>query len=96
VAEHPYTVTLRPSARRELEGLPVAAQRSVVRAVDGLATNPRPRGSRLLRGKTAERIWRLRVGDYRVLYEIHDTELVVLVIRLGHRREVYRPRRAGG
>ena len=55
-----------------------------------MAAQPRPHGAKLLSGDHA--IWRLRVGDYRVLYEIRDAVLVVLVVRIGHRREVYRSR----
>jgi mRNA interferase RelE/StbE len=61
-----------------------------------LASEPRPQQSKLLAGGADERIWRIRVADYRVLYEIRDEQLVVLVVRMGHRREVYRGRRTGG
>lgn len=90
MAERRYTVSLIAGARRELASLPVAARRKVGRAIDALATDPRPHGSKLLAGKPSERTWRIRLGHYRILYEIRDDELVVLVIRLGHRREVYR------
>ena len=53
-----------------------------------LADNPRPRGVEKLEGR--ENRYRIRVGDYRVIYEIHDEVLLVLVVRIGHRREVYR------
>lgn len=62
------------------------------RAIEGLAQQPRPAGAQLLSGSTSP-TWRIRVGDYRVLYEIHDDELVVLVVGAGHRREIYRGRR---
>lgn len=61
-------------------------------AIRALAAEPRPRGAALLAGTGPDRIWRIRVGDYRVLYEIQDDLLVVLVVRLGHRREIYRGR----
>jgi mRNA interferase RelE/StbE len=92
MAEERCEIRLQPTARRQLASLPVPAQRRIGRAIDVLATNPRPRGSQLLSGTPSERIWRIRVGDYRVLYEIRDDQLNVLVIRLGHRREVYRGR----
>jgi mRNA interferase RelE/StbE len=57
-----------------------------------LETDPRPRGAIRLAGYAQERLWRIRVGDYRVLYEIRDEVLLVLVVRVGHRREVYRGR----
>lgn len=90
MTEHRYEVFFIPGARRDLAGLPVAAQRRIARAIDGLILDPRPPGSRLLAGRPSERIWRLRVGDHRVLYEIRDTQLLVLIIRLGHRRDAYR------
>jgi mRNA interferase RelE/StbE len=92
MADRRYNVSLQPTARRELASLAVAVRRSIGRAIEALAIEPRPTGSKLLAGRPAERIWRMRVGDYRVLYEIHDAELVVLVLRVGHRREVYRNR----
>jgi len=90
VTEHPYEISLTPSAKRDLAGLPVAVQRRIARTIDGLAVDPRPRGSRLLAGRPTERIWRLRVGDHRVLYEVRDSLLIVLVIRVAHRRDAYR------
>jgi mRNA interferase RelE/StbE len=58
-----------------------------------LETNPRPPGAVLLAAQSGNRVWRIRVGEYRVLYEIQDDRLVVMVIRFGHRREVYRSRK---
>ncbi|MGC4933038.1 type II toxin-antitoxin system RelE family toxin [Gordonia sp. DT30] len=57
-------------------------------AIDSLASDPRPSGCIQLKGGGGE--FRIRVGDYRIIYDIQDDELVVLVLRLGHRREVYR------
>ncbi len=96
MAEGRYRVSLQPTAKRELASLPVGVRRRIGRAVDALATDPRPSGSKRLAGRPAERICRIRVGDNRVLYEVRDTELVVLVIRVGHRREIYRGRRTRG
>ena len=90
MTEPRYEVLFTPGARRDLAGLPVAAQRRIARAVDGLVVDPRPPGSRLLGGRPSERIWRLRVGDHRVLYEIRDAHLLVLVIRVANRRDAYR------
>lgn len=92
MAEGRYSVSLQPTAKRELASLAVAVRRRIGRAVDALATDPRPTGAKRLVGTPAERIWRIRVGDYRVLYEIRDAELAILVIRVGHHREVYRGR----
>lgn len=85
-----YKVVLAASARRTLDGLPVGAQRRIIRSLRGLEIEPRPRGAIRLAGRGEERIWRIRVGDYRVLYEIRDGRFVVLVIRIGHRRDIYR------
>lgn len=78
---------LRPAARA-LRGLPRADQRAIAAAIDGLAAEPRPPGSRVLRGSRT--LYRIRVGDYRIVYAIEAERLVVLVVRIGHRREVYR------
>ena len=90
MTEHRYEIHFTSSARRDLAGVPVGTQRRIARAIDGLAVEPRPPGSRLLAGRPSERIWRLRVGDHRVLYEIRDAHLLVLVIRVAHRRDAYR------
>lgn len=84
----PYRLQIVPAARRQLKQLPGHAQQRLRLAIRTLGREPRPGNAKLLVGAT--RIWRLRVGDYRVLYEIQDDRLVVLVIRVGHRREVYR------
>jgi mRNA interferase RelE/StbE len=83
-----YRVVLRRSAARELEDLTQPIRRRVTRAIGTLAADPRPTGSKLLTGP--ERIWRLRVGDYRILYRINDDMVEVLVIRVRHRGEAYR------
>jgi mRNA interferase RelE/StbE len=83
-----YEVYLRPSADRALKRLPVATQKRVVARIDELGEDPRPPGVAKLVG--GENLWRIRVGDYRVVYEIHDDRLIVLVLRVAHRRDVYR------
>jgi mRNA interferase RelE/StbE len=83
-----YTVELRPAARRELRRLPKAEQQRVTKAIDGLQDEPRPHGCKALRGK---RDWyRIRVGAYRVVYVVRDQELLVLVLRVAQRKDVYR------
>ncbi len=82
-----YQVILPKSVQRELDCLPdVIAQRILTRLA-GLETNPRPADVKKLKGRDA---WRIRVGDYRVIYEIHDRILHIIVITVGHRREIYR------
>jgi mRNA interferase RelE/StbE len=85
-----YQVELRPRAEKELSALPRDAQRRIVRALEGLAEDPRPAGCVALRG--GEGLLRIRVGVYRIVYLVEDDRLVVLVVRVGHRREVYRQR----
>jgi mRNA interferase RelE/StbE len=83
-----YTVTLVPSAERELRALPTDVVRRVVRKLEALAVDPRPRDVRKLEGSDDH--YRIRVGDYRIVYQVVDAELVVLVVRVRHRRDVYR------
>lgn len=82
-----YAVDYTPAARRTLRKLPASVQKIIHLAVEGLGAEPRPSGSRKL---TGSEFWRLRVGDYRVVYAIEDGRLVVLVVKVAHRREVYR------
>ena len=85
-----YEVRLRPAARRQLERLERAVQLRLINALAGLAEQPRPAGAKTLQGLPG--LLRLRVGAYRVLYQVHDDRLLVLVLTLGHRRDVYRQR----
>lgn len=85
-----YRVTIAPSAARQIRKLDPQARRRIQGAVELLALDPRPPTARQLVGGAGE--WRVRTGDYRIIYDIHDDELVVLVLRAGHRREVYKPR----
>lgn len=85
-----YAVFILPAAARQLEKLEAGARRRIRLAIDGLAEAPRPSGCKKL--SASENAYRIRVGDYRVLYEIEDRRLVVLVVRVAHRREAYRER----
>lgn len=82
-----YRIEFRRNAIKELRRLSRQDQRRIADAIDQLAKNPRPPGSTHLRNRDG---WRIRVGTYRVLYIIEDERLLVLVIKIGHRREVYR------
>jgi mRNA interferase RelE/StbE len=84
----PYAVEFVASAERQLEKLPRELQLRLSRRIASLSDDPRPPASRKLKG--SEALWRIRVGDYRVIYEVRDRVLLVLVVRIGHRREVYR------
>jgi mRNA interferase RelE/StbE len=85
-----YTVDLSNRAKRQLAALSSNLQAQIVTALRKLEENPRPSGVKKLKGE--DDAYRLRVGDYRVLYEIHDKALLVLVVKIGHRRDVYRQR----
>ena len=75
-------------AAKELRKLDKPIARRIARAVSELADDPRPAGTRPLTG--FPELWRLRVGDYRVIYAIRDAELIVLALRIAHRSHVYR------
>jgi mRNA interferase RelE/StbE len=83
-----YRVELKPSAVKELAKLAKPLQRRIAAKIDALADDPRPHGWKSLEG--ANNILRVRVGDYRILYTLHHKELLVLVIHIGDRKEVYR------
>ena len=83
-----YQVVVERSAEKDLKRLSAEIRPRVATALRGLGANPRPSGSRKLAG--AEHGWRLRVGDYRIIYEIADVIRVVRVQRIRNRREVYR------
>ncbi|MBN1770786.1 MAG: type II toxin-antitoxin system RelE/ParE family toxin [Deltaproteobacteria bacterium] len=87
----PYRVEWSPQAWREFQVLDGVIQRRLAAAVDGLAQNPRPPGAKRMHGRASD-VWRIRVGDYRLLYQIRGDVLVVFVVKVGHRREVYRRR----
>lgn len=83
-----YGITLAPAAARQLRKFDPQARRRIQAALELLATDPRPPAATRLVGGTGE--WRVRTGDYRVVYEIEDDRLLVLILRVGHRRDVYR------
>ena len=82
-----YAVDVKPSARKVLEALPDRVLERVIHKLDGLAQVPRPAGCKKLIGYADQ--WRVRVGDWRVVYIIDDAATVVSVTRIAHRREVY-------
>ena len=83
-----YRVSLERAAERDLRRLPARLHDRVIATIQALADEPRPSGCRKLTG--TDRDWRIRVGDYRVVYEIDDAAEEVCVNRVRHRREVYR------
>jgi mRNA interferase RelE/StbE len=82
-----YAVEVKASARKELEGLPNSVLSRAVRKLESLAENPRPAGCKKL--KNYRDLWRIRVGDWRIVYTIDDDGKLVSVTRVAHRREVY-------
>jgi mRNA interferase RelE/StbE len=82
-----YRVILPKSVQKELDRLPDELVTRILARLTELEVQPRPPDVKKLKGRSA---WRIRVGDYRVIYEIHDRELQVLVVTVGHRREIYR------
>jgi len=83
-----YRIEFRPSAYREFKKLSRDIQERIAEKMDSLARNPLPPASEKLTGKKNR--YRLRTGDYRIVYEIRKERLLVLVVRIAHRRDVYR------
>lgn len=83
-----YTVEISSSAAKSLAKIDKKTRLRIVGAIELLAVDPRPPGVKMLRGGEQGR-WRARVGDYRIVYTIEDDRLIVLVLRVAHRREVY-------
>jgi len=82
-----YTVEIKPSARKELWALPNDLLARAVAKIESLSDNPRPPGCKKLKGFRDQ--WRIRVGDWRVIYTVDDSEARVNITRIAHRREVY-------
>lgn len=81
-----YHIVIKKSAAKEIEGLPKKDRIRVIERIRGLAEDPRPLGCQKL---SKQEKYRVRQGRYRILYEIKDGELLVIVVKLGHRRDVY-------
>jgi mRNA interferase RelE/StbE len=85
----PYEIGFKPSALKELRKLDEATRQVIISEIDLLADNPRPDGCKKLKGEI--NLYRIRVfSNYRVVYEIQDRKLVVTVVKVGHRRDIYR------
>ena len=82
-----YTVFIRKSAQKSIARLASPLQDRIFHAIRELANNPRPVGVKKLTGREA---WRIRIGNYRVIYEIRNDRRIIIVVVVGHRREVYR------
>ncbi len=83
-----FSIEFTPSALRKFRKLAKEIQRRISNAIDALAENPFPPGVKKLIAE--QNVYRVRVGDYRILYQVEVARLVVLVLKVGHRREIYR------
>jgi mRNA interferase RelE/StbE len=83
-----YRIEVKPQAEKSLAKIPNPHRRRIAKAIDSLARQPRPAGCTKL--ADADDAYRIRVGDYRIVYEILDKVLIIYIVRVGHRREVYR------
>jgi mRNA interferase RelE/StbE len=82
-----YAVSVLRAAAKQLDKLPEDSRARILEAISDLVKTPRPEGCIKLTGRPA---WRIRIGDYRVIYEIDDSLLEVVVVAIGHRKDVYR------
>lgn len=82
-----YRLLIKPSAAEELENVPRRDRTRIVRGIGQLGRNPRPPGCEKLSGRDQ---YRVRQGDFRVVYSVDDADLSALVVKIGHRRDVYR------
>lgn len=82
-----YSIEILRVAQKQLAKVDQGQQQRIIDAIRNLAIDPRPSGCVKLSGRAA---WRIRVGSYRVIYEVHGERLLVLVVSIGHRRDVYR------
>lgn len=82
-----YSIFLKDSVRKDLDSVPNNVLQRIMSRIGSLAENPRPVGCEKLSGQEK---YRVRQGDYRIVYSIQDTQLTVWIVKIGHRREVYR------
>ena len=82
-----YNIQIKPSAKKELEKLPKKDLQKIVLKIQDLAREPRPAGCEKLSGEAK---YRIRQGNYRIVYSIADNELIIYVVKIGHRRDIYR------
>jgi len=82
-----YNILIKPSAVKEIENIPRKDRLRIIQKIQGLANNPRPQGCEKL---TGENRYRIRQGVYRIVYSVTDRELHIIVVKVGHRRDVYK------
>lgn len=83
-----YSLLIRRSAEKDIAGIPLKTRPKIIDAIRDLARQPRPHGCKKLSGE--DRVWRIRIGDYRVVYAVDDVELRIDIRVVAHRREAYR------
>lgn len=88
-----YNIEFKPSAAKALRDLDARNRRLVADRIDALSMDPRPPGSEKIKGEVST--YRIRSGDFRVIYDVNDEVVLVLVLRIGNRRDVYRKHRRG-
>jgi len=82
-----FNLSFKKSAEKELRGVPNPPLMLILKKIEALGTHPRPQNSVMLKG--GEKHFRVRQGDYRIVYEVRDEERMIVIIKVGHRREVY-------
>ncbi len=87
--KHPYKIELDSRVKKDLKSIPSQDIKRIKSAISELSSNPRPSGCTKLKGKNRD-YFRIRVGNYRIIYLIEDDLLLILVVRVGHRQEIYR------
>ncbi|MEJ7622597.1 MAG: type II toxin-antitoxin system RelE/ParE family toxin [Pyrinomonadaceae bacterium] len=84
-----YTVVILSAAERQIKKLPAVARRKVIDLAESLSKDPRPKGSKALRG-SLNGFFRVRTGNYRIVYAIDDRNVIITVVTVGNRRDIYR------
>ena len=85
-----YTIDIAEKLEKRLNNLPKKDKERIREKIDALAHNPRPEDCKKLQGKRKLPLYRVRSGIYRIIYAIHDDVLIVLIVDIGHRKEIYR------
>jgi mRNA interferase RelE/StbE len=83
-----YEIIIKPTAEKSFARLEKAQQIKMIKAIENLVVNPRPQGFKKL--KSLAELYRIRVGDYRIIYSIDNNILITTVVKIGHRKEIYK------
>lgn len=82
-----YTINIKKTAVKQINALPKKIKKRVLAKINDLENNPRPSGCMKLKGR--KNLYRIRIGDYRIIYSVNDYELIIYIFQVGHRREIY-------